>query len=324
MRAHLVVIAMAATACLFSAALAQDDSYPAHAVRLIVSSLPGGNPDVLGRLLADRMSNDFGQSFVVENVTGAGGALSAIAAAKAPPDGYTLYLGDTGIMAINPLLNPDVGYDPMKDFTPVTGLVGLPTILAANPKVQASKLSEFIALAKQEPGKITYGSAGVGSIHHMTMAIFADLVGIDVLHVPYRAGTAMVNGLLTGEIQVGWSGIPNVISGIASGQLRGYCISVMQRSPSEPTIPTCDELGIKGFDAAAVLGFYAPAGVSPEVVTRLAAEAAKIMREPAMTARMDQLGMLMRENGTASYVEFRKQDAERYANIVRKLNLHIN
>jgi tripartite-type tricarboxylate transporter receptor subunit TctC len=318
-----VIAAMAATLCLFSAALAQDDSYPAHSVRLIVSSLPGGNPDVLGRLLADRMSNDFGKSFAVENVTGAGGALSAIAAAKAAPDGYTLYLGDTGIMAINPLLNPDVGYDPMKDFTPITGLVGLPTILVANPKVQASTLSDFIALAKQEPGKITYGSAGVGSIHHMTMAIFADRVGIDVLHVPYRAGTAMVNGLLTGEIQVGWSGIPNVQALIAGGQLRGYCISVLQRSASTPAIPTCDELGIKGFDVATVMGMLAPVGISAKIVARLQAEIAKVMREPAMAARMDQLGMVMAENGTANYIEFRKQDAERYATIVRKLNLQI-
>jgi len=318
-----VIAATAATLCLVSPALAQDDSYPAHSVRLIVSSLPGGNPDVLGRLLADRMSNDFGKSFAVENVTGAGGALSAIAAAKAAPDGYTLYLGDTGIMAINPLLNPDVGYDPMKDFTPITGLVGLPTILVANPKVPAATLSDFIALAKQEPGKITYGSAGVGSIHHMTMAIFADRVGIDVLHVPYRAGTAMVNGLLTGEIQVGWSGIPNVQALIAGGQLRGYCISVLQRSASTPAIPTCDELGIKGFDVATVMGMLAPVGISAKIVARLQAEIAKVMREPAMAARMDQLGMVTAENGTANYIEFRKQDAERYATIVRKLNLQI-
>src|SRR5580700_10051159 len=284
MHARFVISAMAATVCLFSAALAQDDSYPAHSVRLIVSSLPGGNPDVLGRLLADRMSNDFGKSFVVENVTGAGGALSAIAAAKAAPDGYTLYLGDTGIMAINPLL-------------------------------------EFIALAKQEPGKITYGSAGIGSIHHMTMAIFADRVGIDVLHVPYRAGTAMVNGLLTGEIQVGWSGIPNVQALIAGGQLRGYCISVLARSASTPAIPTCDELGIKGFDVATVMGMFAPAGTSPKIVARLQAEIAKVMREPAMAARMEQLGMVMAENGTANYIAFRRRDAERYTAIVRKLNL---
>jgi tripartite-type tricarboxylate transporter receptor subunit TctC len=324
MQARFVISAVAATLCLGSAAQAQDDSYPAHSVRLIVSSLPGGNPDVLGRLLADRMSNDFGKSFVVENVTGAGGALSAIAAAKASPDGYTLYLGDTGIMAINPLLNPDVGYDPMKDFAPITGLVGLPTILAANPKVQAATLSDFIALAKQEPGKITYGSAGVGSIHHMTMAIFADRVGIDVLHVPYRAGTAMVNGLLTGEIQVGWSGIPNVQALIAGGQLRGYCISVLKRSASTPAIPTCDELGIKGFDVATVMGMLAPAGISAKIVARLQAEIAKVMREPAMAARMEQLGMVMAENGTANYIEFRQRDAERYAAIVRKLNLQVS
>jgi tripartite-type tricarboxylate transporter receptor subunit TctC len=317
------LLAMTTLVGLGSAAQAQDDAYPAHPVRLIVSSLPGGNPDVLGRLLADRMSNDFGKSFAVENVTGAGGALSAIAAAKAAPDGYTLYLGDTGIMAINPLLNPDVGYDPMRDFTPITGLVGLPTILAANPKLQAATLSDFIALAKQEPGKITYGSAGIGSIHHMTMAIFADRVGIDVLHVPYRAGTAMVNGLLTGEIQVGWSGIPNVQALIAGGQLRGYCISVLKRSASTPEIPTCDELGIKGFDVATVMGMFAPVGISAKIVARLQAEIAKVMREPAMAARMEQLGMVMEENGTANYIEFRQRDAERYATIVRKLNLQI-
>ena len=323
MHARFVIAVVAATIFLLTAALAQDDSYPTHSVRLIVSSLPGGNPDVLARLLADRMSNDFGKSFVVENVTGAGGALSAIAAAKALPDGYTLYLGDTGIMAINPLLNPDVGYDPMKDFAPITRLVALPTILVANPKVQAATLSEFIALAKREPGKITYGSAGVGSIHHMTMAIFADLVGIDVLHVPYRAGTAMVNGLLTGEIQVGWSGIPNVQALIAGGQLRGYCISVLKRSASTPAIPTCHELGIKGFDVATVMGMLAPAGISPKIVARLQAEIAKVMREPAMAARMEQLGMVMEENGTANYIEFRQRDAERYAAIVRKLNLQV-
>jgi tripartite-type tricarboxylate transporter receptor subunit TctC len=323
-RTPVIPVAFAIALGFLSPALAQDASYPSRLVRLLVSSGPGGNPDILARLLAERMTQDFGHAVVVENVQGAGTALVALTEAKATPDGYTLMLGDTGNMAIIPALNPNIGYDPVKDFTPVTALAAVPTILVANPQLKAPTLSDFIALAKKEPGKITYGSGGVGSIHHLTMALFADQTGIDVLHVPYRAGTAMVNGLLTGEIQVGWSGIPNVISGIGSGQLRAYCISVLQRSPSEPAIPTCDELGIKGFDAAAVLGLYAPAGAPPQVVTRLAAEVAKLMREPEMTARMDQLGMLMRENGNANYIEFRKQDAERYANIVHKLNLHIN
>ena len=326
MRSRTPTLAVAFTLALglFSPSLAQDEAYPSRAVRLLVSSGPGGNPDILARLLAERMTKDFGHAVVVENVQGAGTALVALTTAKATPDGYTLMLGDSGNMAIIPALNPNIGYDPVKDFTPITALAAVPTILVANPQLKAPTLSDFIALAKQEPGKITYGSGGVGSIHHLTMALFADQTGIDVLHVPYRAGTAMVNGLLTGEIEVAWSGIPNVLSGIGSGQLRSYCISVLQRSPSAPAVPTCDELGIKGFDVATVMGLYAPAGASPQVVTRLAAEAAKVMREPQMTARMEQLGMIMREDGTANYVEYRKQDAERYANIVRRLNLHIN
>jgi tripartite-type tricarboxylate transporter receptor subunit TctC len=323
-RTAVIAVAFAIALGLFSPSLAQDEPYPSRAVRLLVSSAPGGNPDILGRLLAERMSHDFGQAVIVENVQGAGTAMVALTTAKAAPDGYTLMLGDTGNMAIIPALNPNIGYDPVKDFTPITALAAVPTILVANPQLKARTLSEFIALAKQEPGKITYGSGGVGSIHHLTMALFADQTGIDVLHVPYRAGTAMVNGLLTGEIQVAWSGIPNVLSGIGSGQLRSYCISVLQRSPSAPTVPTCDELGIKGFDVATVIGLYAPAGAPPQVVKRLAAEAAKVMREPAMTARMEQLGMIMREDGTANYVAYRKLDADRYANIVRRLNLHID
>jgi tripartite-type tricarboxylate transporter receptor subunit TctC len=243
--------------------------------------------------------------------------------AKSPPDGHVLMFGDSGAMAINPALNPSLGYDPNKDFAPVTALVSLPTIFSANPNVPASTLAEFIALAKKDHGKMSYGSAGAGSIHHLTMAIFAERTGIDLLHVPYRGGSAMVNGLLTGEIQVGWSGIPNVMALIESGKLRGLCISVMQRSPSTPSIPTCDELGQKGFDVATVMGLHAPAGTSPKVIARLQAEVAGAMREPAMATRMKQLGMVMEENGTANYVQFMKYDMDRYAQAVKKLNLQI-
>ncbi len=319
MRTRFAAIAALLTVC--SSAAAQDEPYPARQVRLIVSSQPGGNPDVFGRLLTDRMTGDPGKAVIVENVTGAGGALSVMTGAKAPPDGYTLLFGDTGTMVINPLLKPDIGYDPLRDFLPITALVALPTILVANPKVPASTLSEFIALAKSEPGRITYGSAGVGSIHHMTMAIFADLTGIDVVHAPYRAGTAMVNGLLTGEIQAGWSGIPNVQALIESGQLRAYCISVLRRSESTPQIPTCDELGFKGFDVATVMGLFAPAGTSPKIAARLQSEVARVMRDPALIARMNQLGMIALESAAGNYADFIKAEFERYGAIVHKLNL---
>jgi tripartite-type tricarboxylate transporter receptor subunit TctC len=320
MRTAVVALAFA---LIVSPALAQDETWPTHPVRLIAASGPGGNPDVMGRLLADKFAQAFGKPFIVENIPGAGGIVAANMLAKAPPDGHMLMFGDSGAMAINPALNPSLGYDPLKDFAPITALVSLPTILVINPGVPANTLDEFIALAKQEPGKMSFGSAGAGSIHHLTMEIFAERAGIKLLHVPYRGGSAMVNGVLTGEIQAGWSGIPNVMELIAAGKLRGLCVSVLQRSPSTPSIPTCDELGQKGFDIATVMGLHAPASTSPKIVARLQAEAAKVIREPQMAARMKQLGMVMEENGTANYAAFMKRDMARYAEAVHKLNLQI-
>ena len=304
-----------------SQATAQDEPWPTRTVRLIAPAGPGGNPDVMARLLADKFTAAFGKPFIVENVPGAGGVVAANAVAKAPPDGHVLMFGDSGALAINPALTPGLGYDPIKDFTPVTALVTLPTILVTYPDVQAKTLSEFIALARKQPGQMSFGSAGAGSIHQLTFAIFAEQTGIDLLHVPYRGGSAMVNGLLTGEIQAGWSGIPNVIELIAAGKLRGLCISTAQRSPSTPSIATCDEVGVKGFNVATMMGLQAPAGTSPRIVARLQVEVAKSLREPAMATRMTQLGMVMEENGTANYAAFMRSDMARFDQVVRKLNL---
>jgi tripartite-type tricarboxylate transporter receptor subunit TctC len=304
-----------------SQAAAQDEPWPTRTVRLIAPAGPGGNPDVMARLLADKFTAAFGKPFIVENVPGAGGVVAANAVAKAPPDGHVLMFGDSGALAINPALTPGLGYDPIKDFTPVTALVTLPTILVTHPDVQAKTLGEFIALAKKQPGQMSFGSAGAGSIHHLTFAIFAEQTGIDLLHVPYRGGSAMVNGLLTGEIQAGWSGIPNVIELIAVGKLRGLGISTAQRSPSTPSIATCDEVGVKGFNVATMMGLQAPAGTSPRIVARLQIEVAKSLREPAIAARMTQLGMVMEENGTANYAAFMRSDMARFDQVVRKLNL---
>jgi tripartite-type tricarboxylate transporter receptor subunit TctC len=304
-----------------SQATAQDEPWPTRTVRLIAPAGPGGNPDVMARLLADKFTAAFGKPFIVENVPGAGGVVAANAVAKAPPDGHVLMFGDSGALAINPALTPGLGYDPIKDFTPVTALVTLPTILVTHPDVQAKTLGEFITLARKQPGQMSFGSAGAGSIHQLTFAIFAEQTGIDLLHVPYRGGSAMVNGLLTGEIQAGWSGIPNVIELIAAGKLRGLCISTAQRSPSTPSIATCDEGGVKGFNVATMMGLQAPAGTSPRIVARLQVEVAKSLREPAMATRMTQLGMVMEENGTANYAAFMRSDMARFDQVVRKLNL---
>lgn len=307
---------------LLSDARAQE-AYPAKAVRLVAAAAPGGNPDVLARLLAQKLGDAFGKPFVVENVPGAGGVVAAKQVAAAPADGHVLMLGDSGALAINVAINPDVGYDPLKDFTPITALATVPTVLVINPSVPAQDLQEFISLARSKPGQMSYGSAGAGSVHHLTMAIFAERTGIDMLHVPYRGGTALVNALLTGEIQAGWSGFPNVISLIATGKLKALCQSVLRRSASLSNVPTCDERGQQGFDVATMIGLQGPAGTPAPVVARLQAAVAKALRTPDMTERLATLGIELQENGTAHYTQFMKDDLERYRTVVRRLNLQV-
>ena len=206
-----LALALALPGAFVTGAVAQGDDYPNRPVRLVAAAAPGGNPDVLARLLSQKLTAAFGKSFVVENVPGAGGVVAAKSVAAAPPDGHVLMLGDSGAMAINVVLNPDLGYDPLRDFTPITALVtradgaGRAFLGAGQDAWRNSS-----PWPSRSPAQLSYGSAGPGSIHHLTMAIFASQTGIDLLHVPYRGGTNLVTGLLKGEVQAGWSGIPNV------------------------------------------------------------------------------------------------------------------
>jgi tripartite-type tricarboxylate transporter receptor subunit TctC len=298
------------------AALAQE-SYPSKPVRLVAAAAPGGNPDVLARMLAVKLSDAFGRAFVVENMPGAGGVVAAELVARSPADGHVLMLGDSGAMAINIALNPRISYHPLKDFTLITALAAVPTVLVASASLPANNLAEFIELAKRESGKMSYGSAGNGSVHHLTMAVFAARTGIDMLHVPYKGGTALVAATLTGEVQAGWSGIPNVLSHIRAGKLRVYAISTAQRSNTLPEVPTAHELGIQGFDIATVIGLQGAAGMPREIVKRLQGAVAKALRERDVAERMANLAMDLRENGTEHYVRFVKEDLERYSAAVK-------
>jgi tripartite-type tricarboxylate transporter receptor subunit TctC len=301
-------------AALATAASAQD-SYPAKTVRLIAAAAPGGNPDVLARMLAAKLTDGFGRPFVVENLPGAGGVVAAEQVARAAPDGHTLMLGDSGALAINVALNPKLTYHPIKDFTLITALAAVPTVLVVNPSLAATSLNEFVREAKAR--QLAYGSAGNGSVHHLTMAVFLARAGLDMLHVPYKGGTALVAAVLAGEVQSGWSGIPNVAPHIRAGKLRVLCISTAQRSGSLPDVPTCIEQGYPGFDIATTIGLQAPAGVSRDIVARLQSAAAKALRESDLAERMANLGMELRENGTEHYARFVREDMERYAAAVK-------
>ena len=298
-----------------ASAVHAQETYPSKSVRLVAAAAPGGNPDVLARLLAAKLADAFGRPFVVENLPGAGGVVAAEQVARAQPDGHTLMLGDSGAMAINVALNPKLTYHPLKDFTLITALAAVPTVLVVNPSLPASSLSDFIKEAKAK--QLAYGSAGNGSVHHLTMAVFLSRAGIEMLHVPYKGGSALVGAVLTGEVQSGWSGIPNVAAHIRAGKLRVLCISTAQRSGTLPDVPTAAELGFSGFDIATVIGLQAPAGLPREIAARLQAAVAKALRERDLAERMANLGMELRESGTEHYARFVREDLERYTAAVK-------
>ena len=304
------------------AAHADDLNYPDHPVRMLAASAAGGNPDVIARLLSAKLSEVFNNPFVVEDVPGVGGVIAANRTVEAPPDGYTLSLNDSGALAINVAMNSDVKYR-LKDFTPITALATLPTVLVIKPAVPANTLADFVALAKAKPNGMSFGSAGIGSIHQLTMVIFEQQAGIQLLHVPYRGGTGLVNALLTGEVDAGWSGISNVLALIQTGKLRALCLSVLQRDVSLPDVPTCNEAGYKGFDVATMLGLQSSAGVPPVIVAKLQSAIAKVLRDPEMAERMKTLGIHMAENGTAAYAKFMQDDLKRYTDIVNEFHLQI-
>jgi tripartite-type tricarboxylate transporter receptor subunit TctC len=298
-----------------ASAVAQD--YPAKPVRILAGAAPGGNPDLIARLLAAKLADAFGRPFIVEDVPGAGGVVAAETVARAPADGHVLMVGSSSALAINIAVNPNVTYHPLRDFAPITALAAVPSVLIAHPSVPAASLQDLVALARSKPGALTYGSAGVGSIHHLTMAAFMARAGIDLVHVPYKGGTALVAGVLGGQVQAGWSGIPNVVPHIRAGKLRVYAISTASRSAMLAEVPTAAELGYPGFDIATVIGLQAPAGTPREIVARLQAATAKALRDKDVAERMHHLGMELMENGTEHYARFLKEDLERYAMAVR-------
>jgi len=306
---------LAFLAVVLAAAAHAQENYPTKSVRLIAAAAPGGNPDVLARLLAAKLADAFGRPFVVENLPGAGGVVAAEQVSRAQADGHTLMLGDSGALAINVALNPKLTYHPLRDFTLITALAAVPTVLVVHPSLPASSLSDFVKEAKAK--QLAYGSAGNGSVHHLTMAVFLARSGVEMLHVPYKGGSALVAAVLGGEVQSGWSGIPNVAPHIRSGKLRVLCISTARRSASLPEVPTAIELGYAGFDIATTIGLQAPAGLPREIAARLQSAVAKALRERDLAERMANLGMEMAENGTEHYQRFVKEDLERYAAAVK-------
>ena len=276
-----------AVADLFAAAApARGQAYPARPIMIIVPFAAGGGNDVLARLLAQHMGASLGQQIVVENRAGAGGTVGARAVAKAAPDGYTLMVGHSGVFAIAPSLYATPGYDPRKDFSPV-GLIGsFQQVLVVHPSVPVHSVAELITLAKREPGKLTYATAGVGSGSHLSTELFAGMAGIRLTHVPYRGTGAVLTDLIGGRVDMMITTLPSVIAAIRNGLLRAVAVTGESRSPLFPDLPTFAESGVPGYVAVIHYGMVAPAGLDRAIGERLNTALSAALADTQVRARI--------------------------------------
>jgi tripartite-type tricarboxylate transporter receptor subunit TctC len=299
------------------AASAFAQAYPSRPIKVVVPYAPGGLPDTIARVVGVKLSDAFGQQVVVENMGGAGGISGVSEVAKAQPDGYTLLVADVGQIAINPHLFSKLPYAPLKDLAPVS-LIGTSALyLVAHPSVPANSLKELVALAKAQPGKLNYGSSGIGSIHHLATEALRSGFGIDIVHVPYKGTGQSVPALLGGQVSLLYSALPSIAGHLKEGKVRMLAISTAKRSPQTPDVPTVAESGIPGYDFVAEIGMLAPAGTPREVVNRLAGEVAKAMKQPDVVQRFGQLGIEPVGSTPEAYGQGNKAAYDKYASIVK-------
>jgi tripartite-type tricarboxylate transporter receptor subunit TctC len=260
--------------------------YPTRPITLIVPYAPGGGNDVLARGVAEPMSKTLGQPVVIENHGGAGGSIGTRQVAKSAPDGYTLGLGGTGTLAIDPTLYPNTGYDPRKDFAPVGLIATSPLIILVNPSLPAHNVQELIALAKAQPGKLNYASAGKGSGIHLGTVLFADTAGIDITHIPYKGSGPALTDLLGGHVAIYFSSLPPAIGLVKDGKLRALGVTGLKRSETFPDVPTVAEQGLPGFEAVLHYGIVAPAGTPRPIVDKLNAALRKALTSEEVHKRI--------------------------------------
>jgi tripartite-type tricarboxylate transporter receptor subunit TctC len=319
-----VAACIAAAAAVFPFAVSAQSEYPNKPLRLIVPFPPGGSTDIVGRIVAQRLSEKLGQQIVVDNRGGAGGTIGTEAAAKASPDGYTLAVGTTSTHAVAPGAYSKLGYDPVKDFAPVSLVAVTPYLLVVNAQVPAKSLKEFVTLAKSQPGKLNYASAGAGSTTHLAMEMLKDVAAINVVHIPYKGNGPAEVAVLAGEVQTIFGSMPALLAQVKANKLRALAVGTARRSPAVPDVPTVAELGYPGFEAALWLGIVAPAGTPSRVVERLARELNAIVATPDFRESMDKNGAEPISNTPEQFAILIRQEADRYGKVVKALGIKLD
>jgi tripartite-type tricarboxylate transporter receptor subunit TctC len=303
-----------------SAGLAQD--FPTRPVRIIVPFSPGGPADFLPRVIGAKLSQLWNQPVVVENRTGGAGNIGMAMGAKATPDGYTLTSAPGGNIAVNPYMYPNLSYDVFKDFTPITLMGTVQNVLVLNPSVPAKTVPELIALAKQQPGKLTFGSGGVGSYNHLAGELLKSMAQIDLLHVPYKGIGDAVAAMLGGQISMAFVQVSSVKPYIDSGRLRPLAIASPQRNPVIPNVPTMNEAGnFKGFEAVSWYALVGPAGMPRNIVQRVQADVAQAVQTPEVHEKMVSIGADPVGGTPEQLREYMRAESDRYGPLIRKLGI---
>lgn len=303
--------------------LAQAQSYPTRPVRVVVGFAAGGSTDKLARLLAQRLSDELGQSVVVENRPGAAGNIAAEAVAGAAPDGYTLFMATLSSQAINPHLYQKLNFDPLASFAPIMLVAKYPLLLVVPPQLGIGSVSELVAFARANPGKVFYASSGNGSPAHLAGEIFKNLTATDVRHVPYRGGAPAMMSLMSGETQFGFETIPSAIGHARSGKLRGLAVTSDSRSSAAPDLPTMQQAGIEHFVVTSWAGLVAPAGTPRAVIDRLTAATQATISARSIQEALSLDGAQPGSGDGAAFGQFMQSELKTWGEVVRRADARV-
>ncbi len=295
-------------------------AYPSRTVRIVIPFTPGGAPDVLLRMVAQKLSEKWGQGVVVENRAGGNTLTGTVAATKSPPDGYTLLMTADQTFILNPLLYASLPYS-MKELDPIVLMASIPHMLAVSHKVPVSNVKELIALAKQKPGTVTFGTTGPGTIQRIATEYFAGIVGIKLVHVPYRGANETTTAILSGEIDMTINGMSNIMPHIPGGKLKALAISTLTRHRLAPDIPTMQEAGVPGYSSQGSFGLFAPAGVPLEIRAKINADVAEILKRPDIVKALEDRSFQVDKVGPDGFAKLIAAETEKWAKVIRAANI---
>lgn len=318
MRLRILWGAAVAATTLFATPAAAQDNYPTKPIRMICPFPPGGTTDVVARLVAQKLTEAWGQQVIVDNRPGAGGIIGTELAARTTPDGYTALLGSITTHAVNPALHKKLGFDPIKDFVPVSLVVSSPQLVAVHPSVPAKSVKEFIALAKAKPGQLNYASAGTGTSPHLTFELFKSMAGIDVAHVPYKGTGPAITDLVGGQVHAMITGVVALMPHIKANRLRGLGVTSAKRVDALPDLPTVAESGVPGFDVSSWFGVFLPAGTPRAIVAKMNQEIRRMLENPEVRKRLTNQGADPASSSPEEFAAYISSEMRRWGDVVRK------